>query len=243
MKHIQTFESFINEAKDEIIFSVDDEKLDQMLHSRFGKKLDYEDVKGDSYYALPKREFDQFIDLADSSGFDVDYDGSEDSVVYVYESTINEAAIEIVYYSEVIDNFGKTTKSSKADVIAKLLQTPDDWSDDQKFEDKLGKLYFIDDLIGKTVKVGNKTFKVEESIVNEAALYKIEDFPINSLIEFKDGEIWKVVKAGMRASDSRVKSGEITISPNNKLAKDKHISLPIDVNLEYLNANVSKITK
>lgn len=88
---------------------------------------------------------------------------------FVNESSINEAAIEIVYYSEVVDNWGRTESSSKPDVIAKLLQSPDDWSDDQTFEDKLGKPYDIDTLIGKTVKVGNKTFKVEESVINEAA--------------------------------------------------------------------------
>jgi len=166
MKHIQTFESFLNEAKDEIIFSVDDDKLDQMLNARFSSQLDYKDDRGDSLYVLPKRDFDRFIDLADSSGFDVDYENSEDSVVYV-----------------------------------------------------------------------------QESVVNEANAYKITDFPVNSLIEFKDVEIWKVVKAGMRASNSQVKGDEITIKPDNKLAKEKNVSLAIDVTLEYLNANVLKITK
>ena len=91
MKHLNTFEHFLNEGKDEVIFSVDDDKLDQMLNARFSRQLDYKDDKGDSLYVLPKREFDQFIDLADSSGFDVDYEGSEDSVIYVYESTVNES--------------------------------------------------------------------------------------------------------------------------------------------------------
>ena len=31
------------------------------------------------------QEFDRFIDLGDSSGFDVDYENSEDTVVYVIE--------------------------------------------------------------------------------------------------------------------------------------------------------------
>jgi len=90
MKNILTYEAFLNESKNEIIFSVDDEKLDNILHAKFGRQLDYEDVKGDSYYSLPKKEFDRFIDLADSSGFDVNYDESEKSVVFVYEAKINE---------------------------------------------------------------------------------------------------------------------------------------------------------
>ena len=88
MKHIRTFESFVNEAQNLVTFSVDDDKLDQMLNARFSRQLDYKDDRGDSYYVLPKRDFDNFIDLADSSGFDVDYEGSEDSVVYVMESSM-----------------------------------------------------------------------------------------------------------------------------------------------------------
>ena len=80
------------ESANDVIFSVDDNKLDQILNSRFSRQLDYGDIKGDSYYILPKRDFDRFIDLADSSGFDVDYTGSEDSVIAVQESVVNEAA-------------------------------------------------------------------------------------------------------------------------------------------------------
>jgi len=43
-----------------------------LLLSKFDKKLDYSDIKGDTYYVLPKREFDRFRDHADSSGYDVD---------------------------------------------------------------------------------------------------------------------------------------------------------------------------
>jgi hypothetical protein len=107
MKHINTFEHFLDESlvknrwairdikhssnnADEVIFSVDDDKLDQLLNARFSQQLDYVDDKGDSYYVLPRKDFDRFIDLADSSGFDVDYENSEDTVVYVQESVVNE---------------------------------------------------------------------------------------------------------------------------------------------------------
>jgi hypothetical protein len=83
----------VNEARmkttykhsDVVLFSIDDDKLDQILNDKFARNLDFEDIKGDSYYSLPRREFDRFIDLADSSGFDVDYEGSEDSVIDVIE--------------------------------------------------------------------------------------------------------------------------------------------------------------
>jgi len=118
MKHIHTFEEFLNESfaknrwavrdiphsseenakirqellkkpggigEDDIVFTVDAEKLDQLLNSRFSRQLDFQKVNGDEYYVLSRKEFDRFIDLGDSSGFDVDYENSEDSVVYVIE--------------------------------------------------------------------------------------------------------------------------------------------------------------
>jgi hypothetical protein len=93
MKHIKTFESFLNEADGfgKVTFSIDDEKLDQLLHNNYGKKLDYVKVRGDEYYTLPRVEFDRFIDAAYSRGFDTDYEDSPDSVIYVHESVVNES--------------------------------------------------------------------------------------------------------------------------------------------------------
>jgi hypothetical protein len=87
MKNIKTFEEYVNEQLSEsyqfVVFSVDDEKLDQLLHQNFKKSIDYFKEGGDEYYTLPKREFDRFLDLGDSHGFDVDYEESEDSVIDV----------------------------------------------------------------------------------------------------------------------------------------------------------------
>lgn len=96
MKNIPTLEEFIlesmNEAKKDIVtFMINDEKLDQLLHDHHGRELDYVKIKGDEFYTLPRRDFDRFIDAADSKGFDVDYEESEDAVLQVYESNVNEA--------------------------------------------------------------------------------------------------------------------------------------------------------
>jgi hypothetical protein len=67
-----------------IIFSINDEKLDDILRANHSRELEYKkDVTGDVYYILPIKEFDRFIDYADSAGYNVDYDNSEDSVIYV----------------------------------------------------------------------------------------------------------------------------------------------------------------
>jgi len=121
MKPVKTFKEFLNESKDEIIFSVDDDKLDQMLNARFSRQLDYADEGGDSFYVLVRKDFDRFIDLADSSGFDVDYENSEDSVISVQES-LKENMNESSAYNDVVDilkdlhGFSKEIRFSTEDV-------------------------------------------------------------------------------------------------------------------------------
>jgi len=66
-----------------------------------------------------------------------------------------QEAIHITYYSEVIDNWGRLEASSKGAYIYNALMNVDDWSDDMMFEDSAGNKYFIDDLIGKVVKVND----------------------------------------------------------------------------------------
>jgi hypothetical protein len=61
--------------------------------------------------------------------------------------------ITIVYYSEVIDNYGRTESSAQPQYIYNALMNVDDWTDDMVFEDMHRNKYFIDDLIGKEVNV------------------------------------------------------------------------------------------
>ena len=83
----QVFKNMSN--TDNIIFSINDEKLDDILRANHSRELEYKkDVTGDVYYILPTKEFDRFIDYADSAGYDVDYENSEDSVIYVADAEI-----------------------------------------------------------------------------------------------------------------------------------------------------------
>ena len=78
-----------------------------------------------------------------------------------------------------------------------------------------------------------KTLQMSEELKTQ---YSVEDFPVDSLIHFNDGESWKVVKA-------TTKWCNISAKPYNDLAKNRNISLAIDFSLEYLNENVNKIDK
>jgi hypothetical protein len=70
--------------------------------------------------------------------------------------------IEIVYYSEILDSWGKTNSSNKPEIIIKVLNSPEEFTDDMSFQDKIGNIYSVDDLIGKEVLVGVTRFIVKD---------------------------------------------------------------------------------
>lgn len=63
----------------------------------------------------------------------------------------NSRVININYYTEPIDNCGRTESSFKSDIIFNVLHNVEDWNEDMRFEDKKGKSYSIEDLAGKKV--------------------------------------------------------------------------------------------
>jgi hypothetical protein len=90
-----------------------------------------------------------------------------EDLIPTFESFINEAApIEIVSMTRVMDNRGRTETTTKRDYILTYFDDGD-YDDDTTFKDKVGNVYFIDDLIDKAVKIGNKTITVVEERVNE----------------------------------------------------------------------------
>jgi len=79
-------DSILHESSNVVTFSINDDKLDQLLNDFHAREIGFVSVKGDEYYTLPQREFDRFIDAADSKGFDVDYANNEDSDISIMES-------------------------------------------------------------------------------------------------------------------------------------------------------------
>lgn len=59
--------------------------------------------------------------------------------------------IKIVYYEEILDNWGRREASQKGKVIAEVLGDVDNWTDDMIFEDSMGLRYHINELQGKEV--------------------------------------------------------------------------------------------
>jgi hypothetical protein len=76
----------INEGRDDVTFTLDDGDLDDKFLSdkSLSRNLDYKKDGRDTYYVLPKRDFDRLQDWADSSGYDTD------EVIHVVEESVNE---------------------------------------------------------------------------------------------------------------------------------------------------------
>jgi hypothetical protein len=93
-----------------------------------------------------------------------------------------DVATEINYYSEVIDNWGRTESSKKTEEIIKVLMSPKDFTDDMNFEGRRTKTpgsYSIDELEGKIVKVGRQYilvgfYKFDESVTKSVKINDVK---------------------------------------------------------------------
>ena len=80
-------ESIVTENS--VTFTLDDGDLDDKFLSdkSLSRNLDYKEDGRDTYYVLPKRDFDRLQDWADSSGYDTD-----EVIEVIEESVVNEAS-------------------------------------------------------------------------------------------------------------------------------------------------------
>lgn len=78
-------------------------------------------------------------------------------------SKVLNEEIEIVSMSDAgVSNQNKSLTTKKYSEIISVLLDSEEWTDDLRFKDKNGNVYFIDDLIGKKVKIGNNIIDVIE---------------------------------------------------------------------------------
>lgn len=79
-----------DDLQESVTFSIDDGNLDdKFLGNRsLSRNLDYKKDGEDTYYTLPKRDFDRFEDWADSHGFDTE-------LIYVVDESLNEGKVKL----------------------------------------------------------------------------------------------------------------------------------------------------
>lgn len=93
----------------------------------------------------------------------------------------------------------------------------------------------VQDLAKAKKAIQKDGFQINESRVNEAVEYSVGDFPIGAEVYIGD-EVWKVIKPGSRGE-------KIIMVPFNADAKRKYISIAIEFDLNWLNANITNISK
>lgn len=69
---------------------------------------------------------------------------------------MDELQVELVNMSTGVSN------SRSIHQIKQVLTDSDLWSGDISFDDSYGNVYYIDNLIGKSVKVGDEIFSVKD---------------------------------------------------------------------------------
>jgi len=98
------------------------------------------------------------------------------------------------------------------------------------------------ELIGP-MKDGPNKFRYEDEWINERMsveqggyMANGEDWKVGDIIHFNDGEDWKVMKVKNLIN-------KLVIKPYNQQAKEKNVSIEIDVDMDYVKKNAKKMAK
>jgi hypothetical protein len=184
-------------TEDSVTFSIDKEELDEILHNTFESQLKYIDEAGDVLYSLPKRQFDRLIDIADSKGFDVDYENSEESVIIVYDNYAKggQIALRDAKYtmSLAFDNagFSKAFKDLKRlsnnvfllqissyikdnDTLQKIVK---EFNETLKSNFVVDKNSFKKTFNGNEIKIENKTSMADGGRIDEVGEFWVVEKP------------------------------------------------------------------
>lgn len=61
-------------TEEEVIFTITDNSVDQLLHDKFPKQFDQIDQMGDIYYSMDRSDYERFLDAVSSGGYDLEND-------------------------------------------------------------------------------------------------------------------------------------------------------------------------
>lgn len=160
------------------------------------------------------------------------------TIIYKRQYTDKHPALEAGLYGKVRDKILEALKDGKMtqeefDGIVKEFNLSPRWlrNNAHLFKSKDGSVS-LSETGQRILRAKGRVVNEENDNLDEASSYKIDD-----VIKFKDGEEWIVCKPGLRGPGERLKSDELYIKPYNKLAKERNVSLGIDVSLDYINKN------
>lgn len=97
MRSIRSFDEFVNEKHNDVVFSVDGQKEDELLNARFGRRLDFKEVDGDEYYVLSATDFHSYMDLVNGT------DGADPDKVKEYDDVDEGVSPYFSSYTAALD--------------------------------------------------------------------------------------------------------------------------------------------
>ena len=231
MKHIKLFEQFLNEGKSfEFTFNYntdedDVEYVQNILHNAgvdaiAEPGLDSEEMMVKAKNAVELRKAKKAIQ---ADGFEVN------------ESVVNEGDMTKFYDGFIVlDNKSKKTYKFKyvkgtknteveSNTISKLASSTKQPSSN----------FMVHGFIQKGEWNNSKEKTIDESVVNEGI--NVKDIKVGTILNFKDGETWKVTKT------SGISSGKIFAAPYGD-TKKSYVSLPIEFSTENLEKDVESLS-
>lgn len=189
---------------------------------------DYDFVKGgkiekDAYTLetskMSERDLKDLLNYIDSQG-------------YQFSTTIWLPA----YLEEGLNEDSRKTDPSLKEHIGKKVAAI---LEDEDGENSYIKVKFTDNthlsITAYPMGSGGVGLVAERKLNEDYIEYSVNDFPIGAHVHMAD-EVWMVVKPGSR-------NEKIFMAPFNREAKARYIQIAIEFDLNWLNANITKIDK
>ena len=230
MKHLQLFEEFINEGKSfEFTFNYntdeDDVEYIQNILMNAGVDaiaepgLDSEEMVVKAKNAVELRKAKKAIQ---ADGFEIN------------ESVVNEGDMTKFYDGFIVLD-SKTKKTYKFKYVKGTKNTEVESNAISKLASSTNQPssnFMVHGFIQKGEWNNSKEKTIDESVVNESV--NVKDIKVGTILNFKDGETWKVTKT------PGISSGKIFAAPYGD-TKKHYVSLPIEFSTENLEKDLTSI--
>ena len=230
MKHLQLFEEFINEGKSfefSFNYNTDEDDVEYIQNILMNAGVDAIAEPGlDSEEMVVKAK--NAIELRKAKKA-IQADGFE-----IQESVVNEGDMTKFYDGFIVLD-SKTKKTYKFKYVKGTKNTQVESNAISKLASSTNQPssnFMVHGFIQKGEWNNSKEKTIDESVVNESV--NVKDIKVGTILNFKDGETWKVTKT------SGISSGKIFAAPYGD-TKKSYVSVAIEFSTENLEKDLTSI--
>ena len=230
MKHLQLFEEFINEGKSfefSFNYNTDEDDVEYIQNILMNAGVDAIAEPGiDSEEMVVKAK--NAVELRKAKKA-IQADGFE-----INESVVNEGDMTKFYDGFIVLD-SKTKKTYKFKYVKGTKNTQVESNAISKLASSTNQPssnFMVHGFIQKGEWNNSKEKTIDESVVNESV--NVKDIKVGTILNFKDGETWKVTKT------SGISSGKIFAAPYGD-TKKSYVSVAIEFSTENLEKDLTSI--